>query len=88
MVVRKLLDFFFTQRELKILDDVMPESTRRKQDDEEQKKAEYEQQEVSGHCHILSQFTREFVATQLAHILSSRRAVLVLSFTFCRVLST
>ena len=47
IVVRKLLDFFFTQRELKILDDVMPESTRRKQVDEEEKKAEYEQQEVS-----------------------------------------
>ncbi|KAG1685795.1 Sodium-driven chloride bicarbonate exchanger [Nymphon striatum] len=34
--VRKLLDFIFTQRELKILDDVMPESTKRKKEEEEQ----------------------------------------------------
>lgn len=29
IVVRKLLDFVFSQRELKILDDVMPETSRR-----------------------------------------------------------
>jgi sodium bicarbonate transporter 10 len=34
MVIRKLLDFLFTQRELKILDDVMPESSRRKDEEE------------------------------------------------------
>lgn len=34
VIVRKLLDFFFTKRELKILDDVMPESTKRKREDE------------------------------------------------------
>ncbi|XP_055933455.1 sodium bicarbonate cotransporter 3-like isoform X2 [Argiope bruennichi] len=39
--VRKLLDFLFTQRELKILDDVMPESAKRSKE-EEQKKLEEE----------------------------------------------
>jgi len=43
--VRKLLDFVFTRRELKILDDVMPEHTRKaieekKREGEEQEKAE------------------------------------------------
>ncbi|XP_074604293.1 na[+]-driven anion exchanger 1 isoform X2 [Brevipalpus obovatus] len=33
--IRKALDFLFTQRELKVLDDVMPESTRRKQEEEQ-----------------------------------------------------
>ncbi|XP_068084694.1 electroneutral sodium bicarbonate exchanger 1 isoform X3 [Anabrus simplex] len=36
--IRKLLDFIFTQRELKILDDIMPEITRRSRED--QKKLE------------------------------------------------
>ncbi|XP_022249295.1 electroneutral sodium bicarbonate exchanger 1-like, partial [Limulus polyphemus] len=36
--VRKLLDFVFTQRELKILDDVMPESTKRKREDKKKEK--------------------------------------------------
>uniref|UniRef100_T1DCB7 Anion exchange protein n=1 Tax=Cupiennius salei TaxID=6928 RepID=T1DCB7_CUPSA len=35
--VRKLLDFVFTQRELKILDDVMPESAKRSKEDEKKK---------------------------------------------------
>lgn len=39
--IRKLLDFVFTQRELKILDDVMPESAKRSKE-EEQKKLEEE----------------------------------------------
>lgn len=34
--IRKLLDFVFTQRELKILDDVMPEMTRRHAEDRKQ----------------------------------------------------
>jgi len=34
MLIRKLLDFGFTQRELKILDDVMPESSKRKDEEE------------------------------------------------------
>ncbi|XP_066906807.1 electroneutral sodium bicarbonate exchanger 1 isoform X4 [Halyomorpha halys] len=33
--IRKSLDFIFTQRELKILDDVMPETTKREEDQEE-----------------------------------------------------
>jgi hypothetical protein len=32
--IRKLLDFFFTRRELKILDDVMPETSKRNAADE------------------------------------------------------
>ena len=35
--IRKLLDFVFTQRELKILDDVMPESAKRSKEEEKQK---------------------------------------------------
>lgn len=31
--IRKSLDLFFTRRELKILDDVMPEMTKRNQDE-------------------------------------------------------
>ena len=34
IVVRKLLDWVFTQRELKILDDIMPESTKRRDEEE------------------------------------------------------
>ncbi|KAG8223167.1 hypothetical protein J437_LFUL000333, partial [Ladona fulva] len=33
--IRKLLDFFFTQRELKILDDVMPEMSKWKEEDDD-----------------------------------------------------
>ncbi|KPM04625.1 electroneutral sodium bicarbonate exchanger-like protein [Sarcoptes scabiei] len=36
VIVRKLLDFFFTRSELKILDDIMPESTKRKREEEKQ----------------------------------------------------
>ncbi|CAM1326879.1 SLC4A7 (predicted) [Pycnogonum litorale] len=43
--VRKLLDFVFTQRELKILDDVMPESTKKKHDDEEDGKSKLRENE-------------------------------------------
>lgn len=45
--IRKLLDFVFAQRELKLLDDVMPDSTRRKEEElqeEEDKKAEQDNQ--------------------------------------------
>lgn len=37
--VRKLLDFFFTKRELSWLDDLMPESKKKKEDDKKKKKA-------------------------------------------------
>lgn len=33
--IRKSLDFMFTQRELKILDDIMPETIKRAEDDED-----------------------------------------------------
>ncbi|KAG1685793.1 Sodium-driven chloride bicarbonate exchanger [Nymphon striatum] len=37
VAIRKLLDFLFTQNELKILDDVMPEPTKRKREEEQEK---------------------------------------------------
>uniref|UniRef100_A0A8B9JZJ1 Solute carrier family 4 member 7 n=1 Tax=Astyanax mexicanus TaxID=7994 RepID=A0A8B9JZJ1_ASTMX len=37
--IRKLLDFFFTKRELSWLDDLMPESKKKKEDDKKKKKA-------------------------------------------------
>ena len=40
--VRKLLDFVFTQRELKILDDVMPEHTRKAIEEKKREKEEKE----------------------------------------------
>nr|XP_027203060.1 sodium-driven chloride bicarbonate exchanger-like [Dermatophagoides pteronyssinus] len=36
VIVRKLLDFVFTRQELKILDDIMPESTKRKKIEEKE----------------------------------------------------
>jgi len=36
IVVRKLLDFLFSQRELKILDDIMPEGSKKHKSDEEE----------------------------------------------------
>lgn len=38
--VRKLLDFFFTKRELSWLDDLMPESKKKKEDDKKKKARE------------------------------------------------
>lgn len=55
IVVRKLLDFFFTQRELKILDDVMPESNKRKQEEEARQKAEMEHHDVSWYICCVKQ---------------------------------
>lgn len=43
--VRKALDFLFTQRELKILDDVMPESTKRKWEEEKRRKSQQAEEE-------------------------------------------
>ncbi|KAF4527632.1 hypothetical protein B566_EDAN016363 [Ephemera danica] len=43
--IRKLLDFFFTQRELKILDDVMPETSKRSAEEKKRKLAEQEDAE-------------------------------------------
>jgi sodium bicarbonate transporter 10 len=38
--IRKLLDFVFTRRELKILDDVMPETTKRTEEERRQLEGE------------------------------------------------
>lgn len=38
--VRKLLDLFFTKRELSWLDDLMPESKKKKEDDKKKKERE------------------------------------------------
>uniref|UniRef100_A0A3Q1C0Q0 Anion exchange protein n=1 Tax=Amphiprion ocellaris TaxID=80972 RepID=A0A3Q1C0Q0_AMPOC len=43
--VRKLLDFFFTKRELSWLDDLMPESKKKKEDDKKKKEEESRLQE-------------------------------------------
>lgn len=40
MFVRKLLDFFFTKRELSYLDDIMPESKKKKEDDKKKEERE------------------------------------------------
>lgn len=46
--IRKLLDFFFTRRELKILDDVMPETSKRNAaDDSDVEKDDEESGDVS-----------------------------------------
>lgn len=36
IAIRKALDFMFTRRELKILDDIMPETIKRKEEDQRQ----------------------------------------------------
>lgn len=49
VIGRKLLDFFFTRDELKILDDIMPESTKRKREDEKElKKKKDDESPTSG----------------------------------------
>ncbi|XP_028163611.1 sodium bicarbonate cotransporter 3 isoform X1 [Ostrinia furnacalis] len=52
--IRKSLDFFFTRREMKILDDVMPEMTKRNQDE----LRELGDAEVGWHVKILRLFRR------------------------------
>lgn len=44
--MRKSLDFVFTRRELSILDDVMPESTKRKWEEEKRRKSQQADEEV------------------------------------------
>ncbi|KAH6939873.1 hypothetical protein HPB50_021919 [Hyalomma asiaticum] len=46
--VRKLLDFIFTQRELKVLDDIMPEHTKKKREEDKMKEAEREEFEMKN----------------------------------------
>uniref|UniRef100_A0AAY4C9Y3 Anion exchange protein n=1 Tax=Denticeps clupeoides TaxID=299321 RepID=A0AAY4C9Y3_9TELE len=45
--IRKLLDFFFTKRELSWLDDLMPESKKKTEDDKKKRKQEEEEAEGS-----------------------------------------
>lgn len=47
IVVRKLLDYVFSQRELKILDDIMPEGTKRKEEEELRMKDDFLDTDVS-----------------------------------------
>jgi hypothetical protein len=44
ILIRKLLDYVFTREELKILDDVMPESAKRKRHEEKEKNKKKKQE--------------------------------------------
>ncbi|XP_075443105.1 sodium bicarbonate cotransporter 3 isoform X6 [Ascaphus truei] len=46
--IRKLLDFFFTNRELSYLDDLMPESKKKKEDDKKKKEKEEAERMLHG----------------------------------------
>ncbi|XP_054282194.1 sodium bicarbonate cotransporter 3-like isoform X2 [Macrosteles quadrilineatus] len=50
--IRKSLDFIFTQRELKILDDVMPETIKRTEEDEKELGPEEEKQGMDDNLQI------------------------------------
>ncbi|KAG8247287.1 Sodium bicarbonate cotransporter 3 [Homalodisca vitripennis] len=50
--IRKSLDFVFTQRELKILDDVMPETIKRTEEDEQELGPEEEKQGMEDNLQI------------------------------------
>lgn len=52
--IRKSLDMFFTQRELKILDDIMPEMTKRRADGDDDLRG-LDEQEMGCCNRILSQ---------------------------------
>ena len=60
--VRKLLDFVFTRKELKLLDDIMPEHIKRKQ--EEEKLVKEEEQQVG---HLMPNASSGNVAIPLAN---------------------
>lgn len=64
--VRKLLDFIFTQRELKVLDDVMPEHTKKKREEEEKMK-EVEQEEFEMKNALLPEASAGNVAIALVN---------------------
>lgn len=49
--IRKLLDCFFSNRELSYLDDLMPESKKKKLDDDSKKAGEV--------CELFSEFNKE-----------------------------
>ena len=46
------MDWIFTQRELKWLDDIMPEAAKKAKEDEKKKLAEMEEEEVSLHVNF------------------------------------
>jgi sodium bicarbonate transporter 10 len=48
ILVRKMLNLVFTQRELKILDDIMPESTKRQREDSRRRSSVMIVEELSG----------------------------------------
>ena len=48
ILVRKLLDFVFTRRELKILDDIMPESIKQKREEEKELFKKEAESEISS----------------------------------------
>uniref|UniRef100_A0A4W3J7C5 Anion exchange protein n=1 Tax=Callorhinchus milii TaxID=7868 RepID=A0A4W3J7C5_CALMI len=66
--VRKLMDFCFTKRELSWLDDLMPESKKKKLEDEQKKKKETEFQQLTGSHQALTSLS----AFSPAHSICSR----------------
>ena len=52
--VRKAMDYIFTQRELKWLDDIMPEATTREKEDREKRKNSSDEEEVRFHAPFIS----------------------------------
>ena len=62
--IRKLLDLFFTRNELKLLDDVMPEHTKRKREEE---KLEKEAEEVKIGGNLIPNASSGNVAIPLAN---------------------
>lgn len=62
--IRKGLDYVFTQTELKWLDDIMPEISKREKDDEDIKKLETKE-DVSFHLKIDLPFLLPFLTSSL-----------------------
>ncbi|XP_019905888.1 sodium bicarbonate cotransporter 3 isoform X3 [Esox lucius] len=60
--IRKLLDLFFTERELSYLDDLMPESKKKKEDDK--KKKEKEKREACALLHTVEEVGMNAVKVQ------------------------
>lgn len=75
--IRKLLDLFFTQRELKILDDVMPEPSKRSAEEKKRKLEEDDDEEtgdVSDELHV-----------GLCSVLWHRFTYDIILLTFCMI---
>lgn len=62
--IRKGLDYVFTQTELKWLDDIMPEISKREKDDEDIKKLETKE-DVSFHLKIDLSFLLSFLTSSI-----------------------